>query len=407
MHILFAHTAFPAQFGGFGRWLARQGWAVTFLTADTGARPPDGCQLVHAPARGPQAKGLHVNVRAFEIAALNTQAFGAAATSLRRDHGLVPDIVMAHSGLGAGSFAKSVWPEAHFVPYMEWFYRYPHVDRTSDASAMDPCDARALALSRNVPALVDLAIADLAFCPTRFQAEQFPEHLRGHLTILHDGVDCRYLAPDPQARFTASGVSLPDDAEIITYATRGMELHRGFPQFMRALHRLQKTRPKLHALIGGEDRVAYGAKRPAGDGWKTRMLRELDLDLSRVHFTGHLGRADYRTLLQVSDLHVYFTVPFVLSWSLIEAMSVGCPLLASDVAPVREALTHEHTALLVDHDDIDRTVAAMERMLARREAARKLGAMARREAIRHYDSAWLWPARAARLAALVRDRTPI
>lgn len=407
MHIVFAHSAFPAQFGSFGTWLARQGWAVTFLTADTEARPPEGCQLVRARERGPRTPGLHVDVRAFEIAALNSRAFGSAASSLRHDHGLVPDIVMAHSGLGVGSFSKAIWPEAHYVPYMEWFYHYPHVDRTTDAAVMDPSDARALALSRNVPALVDLAIADMALCPTRFQAEQFPEHLRGRMTILHDGVNCRYLAPDPEARFTAAGVVLPEDAQIITYATRGMELHRGFPQFMRALQRLQQTHPKLHALIGGADRVAYGAQRPEGDSWKTRMLRELDLDMSRVHFTGLLSRADYRTLLQVSDVHVYFTVPFVLSWSLIEAMSVGCALVASDVAPVREALDHARTALLVDHDDTGQTVAALERMLANRDLARSMGAMARREAIRRYDSAWLWPARAARLAALVRERTPI
>lgn len=407
MHIVFAHSAFPAQFGAFGHWLSQQGWAVTFLTADTEARPPDGCQMVHTPTPGGQARDLQPHARVFEIATLNTQSFGAAATSLRRDHGLVPDLVMAHSGLGVGSFSKSVWPEAHYVPYVEWFYRYPHVDHTEDTLPLEPADARALALARNAPTLLDLAVGDLAQCPTQFQANQFPEHLRSRLTVLHDGVDCAALAPDRVASFKAGGVDLPPDAEVITYATRGMELHRGFPQFMRALERLQKERPKLHALVGGEDRIAYGAQMPDGESWKSRMLRELDLDLSRVHFTGPLARNDYLKLMQVSDLHVYFTVPFVLSWSLIEAMSVGCPLVASDVAPVREALEHGRSAVLVDHDDLEQSVAAMSRLLDQKDIARSLGAFARKDAIRRYDSAWIWPARAARLEALVRENPPI
>lgn len=403
MHIVFAHTSFPAQFGAFGAWLAQQGWAVTFMTADSSARPPDGCQMVHTPAPGKQAHDLQRNARVFEIATLNTQSFGAAATSLRHDHGLVPDMVMAHSGLGVGAFAKSVWPEALYVPYVEWYYRYPHVDMTSDAPRERPEDARALALARNAPTLVDLAISDAALCPTEFQAAQFPDHLRARMTILHDGVDCATLRPDPTVRMDIAGLSLPEDAEIITYATRGMELHRGFPQFMRALSSLQKKRPKLHAVIGGEDRVAYGARLPDGDTWKTRMLRELDLDLSRVHFTGALSRPDYLRLLQASHLHVYFTVPFVLSWSLVEAMSVGCRIVASDVAPVREAMMHERNGLLVDHDDLEAVLTTMNRVLDDKALADAMATRARRDAIRRFDAAWLRPARAAMLEGMIRQ----
>ncbi|MEP4194701.1 MAG: glycosyltransferase [Aliishimia sp.] len=407
MHIVFAHQAFPAQFGAFGHWLSKQGWSVTFLTADTNATPPKGCQMVHTSEPGQQAQDLQPHARVFEIATLNTLSFGAAATSLRHDHGLVPDVVMAHSGLGVGSFAKSVWPEAHFVPYVEWFYRYPHVDLTEDERPSLPEDARALALARNAPTLVDLAVGDAAICPTQFQADQFPPHLRARMTVLHDGVDCSALTPNTDARMDIAGLSLPDNAEIVTYATRGMELHRGFPQFMRVLSELQKTRPNLHAVIGGEDRVAYGAQLPEGQTWKSRMLEELDLDLSRVHFVGPLPRPDYLRLMQASHAHIYFTVPFVLSWSLIEAMSVGCTLVASDVVPVREALTHRKNAELVDHDNIAATSTSIARVLDDRVYAKKLAQQARKDAIRRYDAAWVWPARAALLETLVKTQQPI
>jgi len=407
MHIVFAHHSFPAQFGAFGHWLSKQGWRVTFLTADTDATPPKGTEMVHATGPAAQPRSLSIFARSFEIATLNTQSFGAQAISMRHDHAMMPDVVMAHSGLGVGTFAKSIWPEAHYVPYVEWYYRHPHVDATPDVKDTSPEDARALALGRNAPTLVDLAIGDAAVCPTQFQADQFPQHLRKRLTILHDGVDCATLCPDPDAKMDIAGLDLPEDAEIISYATRGMELHRGFPQFMRALAELQKQRPKLHAVIGGEDRVAYGAQLPEGESWKQRMLAELDLDLSRVHFTGLLTRADYLRLMQASDVFTYFTVPFVLSWSLIEAMSVGCALVASDVAPVQEALSDGVNALLVNHDDTAQVVAAVSTLLDDRGHRRMLADKARRDAIRRYDAGWIWPARAAMLETLVRDKTPI
>ena len=144
---------------------------------------------------------------------------------------------------------------------------------------------------------------------------------------------------------------MPDDAEVMTSITRGMEPHRGFPETMRALALLQRRRPRLHALIGGEDRVAYGAALPEGDSWKRRMLAELDLDLGRVHFTGLLSRRDMVEVLRASDVHVYLTVPFVLSWSLLDAMSTGCLIVASDTAPVREFMTDGRTGLLVPPHD--------------------------------------------------------
>jgi len=172
---------------------------------------------------------------------------------------------------------------------------------------------------------------------------------------------------------------------------------------MEALARLQKTRPNLHALIGGEDRVAYGPKLKEGDSWKQRMIETLDLDLDRIHFTGHLQRAEFTKLMQVSDVHVYLSVPFVLSWSMIEAMSVGCPLVVSDVAPIREALD-ESSALIIDHNNIDVLTASINDLLDDREKAERLGAAARNKVLTHYDSRWLWPARADLLARVATGR---
>lgn len=131
------------------------------------------------------------------------------------------------------------------------------------------------------------------------------------------------------------------------------------------------------------------------------MLAELNLDESRLRFTGLLSRARLLTLMQGSDAHVYLTLPFVLSWSMIEAMSVGCRLVVSDVAPVREALGARDAALLVDHHDPANIVAAVEETLDRPEPAAQRAAAARARAIEAYDMRWIWPARASHLAELL------
>ncbi|MEM9147845.1 MAG: glycosyltransferase, partial [Pseudomonadota bacterium] len=285
---------------------------------------------------------------------------------------------------GAGLFAKDVWPETCYIPYFEWWYQYPPVDSSFMPDWTPDEDSRLRQRIRNTPLLLDFEAADRRIAPTEFQADQFPAHMRAKLTVIHDGVDTDTHAPAPERHAQVAGLDIAAMPEIVTYATRGMEPQRGFPEFMRALALLQKRRPKLHAIIVGEDRVAYGKPLPKGESWKARMLAELDLDLSRIHFTGHLPRPDYLAVLQVSDAHVYLTVPFVLSWSMLEAMSAGVRLVASDVAPVREFVKDGETGLLVDFHKPQRIANGVERLLEDRAEAFRLGAAARAQIVEGY-----------------------
>ena len=408
MRILFAHKNFPAQFGAFGEWLAGEGWEVAFLTQRAGAASP-GLRVITAPAdhRTPAADG-HRYVRPLEGAVITGQAFARAAVDLERA-GFRPDIVMAHAGWGAGTFLKDVWPAAAAVPYFEWYYNWPYPDRTPyDGAPADPLDARARNRVRNAPIWADFSTATRALCPTRFQAAQFPEWLRPRLTVMHDGVDTEVHSPGDRGRAILARWGIPEDAEILTSITRGMEPHRGFPETMRALALLQKRRPKLHALIGGEDRVAYGAQLPEGESWKRRMLAELDLDLGRVHFTGLLSRPDMVAVMRASDAHLYLTVPFVLSWSLLDAMATGCLLVASDTAPVREFLDDRVTGLLVPAGpagvDPAALAARVEEALAGGSAMERLRTRARARIVEHLDARRvIWPKKRAWLAAAAAE----
>ncbi|MFV0474353.1 MAG: glycosyltransferase [Pikeienuella sp.] len=399
MKILFVHDNFPAQFGAFGQWLSRRGWDVRFATAWTGGREDDPRLLRYRAHRAP-TEGVHPYAANFERAAITGQA-AARAFLAAREAGYAPDIVMAHSGWGGGMFARDIWPETRFVPYLEWWYEYPPPDDVSLGSHEPDPHAQLRQRVRNAPFLLDLEGAALALCPTAYQAARFPSALRARLTVMHDGIDCALHAPAPEPVTAAAGLDLAAMPEIVTFITRGMEPHRGFPQFMRALAALQAARPGLHAVIGGDDRVAYGARLPEGDSWKKRMLTELEgrLDLSRIHFTGPLPRGEYVRLLQASQAHVYLTADFVLSWSMLEAMAVACPLIVSDCPPVREFMTGE-TGLFCPLHDEAALAARVGEALDDPAGMRRRGEAARAVILSRCDRDRLWPEKEALLKSL-------
>ena len=404
MRILFIHDNFPAQFGVLGMWLARQGWDVTFATNAEQASAPGIRVLRYGPHRAP-AKETHPYAQPMDKAAINGQGF--ARTALKaRDAGYAPDIIVAHSGWGGGMFARDVFPKAAYVAYCEWWYRHPGADvaflaEITGKPVPASVEAPMLESARNAPIAMDLTRADAALVPTRFQAAQFPPRLAPLLTVQHDGVDTAYHAPDPaEAASTLDGL-IAEDTPLVTYATRGMEPHRGFPQFMASLPAVLAANPRAQVAIAGENRVAYGGRSQRETDWKAKALADHDLDPARVHFVGRLDRPLYRRLLRRSNAHVYLTVPFVLSWSMLEAMSLACPLVLSDTAPVREFAGPDDSTL-VPITDPGAIAEATLATLADPQAARARGARARKVIEADYAITKLWPEKARLFASLAR-----
>lgn len=383
MKILFAHTNFPAQFGGLMQWLAKAGWDVTFATQRPGVRSDVATILNFKNHRDP-ADSTHHYLYGTEKAVLTGQGFVRAAISLR-NKGYQPDVVVAHTAWGAGSYAKDLWPAAKFIPYLEWYYTVPAVDRTPHDKPVDELEAGLKARTRNLPFWLDFSASDALMCPTQFQADRFPEKIRNRISVVPDGVDTDLHRPAPRDNAFLAELGIPETARVVSFIARGMEPIRGFPEFMHLVQRLHADRPDLHVIVVGEDRVAYGAK-PKGASWKERLLSELTLDTQRLHFTGLVPRQKMIKVLQATDAHIYLTAPFVLSWSFREAMSCGAPIVASDVEPIREFMAHRKEGLLVDGYDIDALVAAVSFLLEDPGLAADLGAGARRRALSEFDA---------------------
>ena len=238
------------------------------------------------------------------------------------------------------------------MAYAEWWYNHPAPDLAylGDGGGGLPSAEQAMVeRMRNAAMALEIASADATFCPTAFQARQFPRSLQQAITLHHDGVDTQLFAPAAAGPEDAACPEplrgLSPQTPLVTYATRGIEPHRGFPHFMAALPAVLARHPRAIVAIAGENTVAYGTDAMRSVDWLARGLATRGLDAARVVVLGSLPGASYRWLLRRSDAHVYLTVPFVLSWSMLEAMSAACPLVLSDTEPVREFATPGHACL--------------------------------------------------------------
>jgi glycosyltransferase involved in cell wall biosynthesis len=150
---------------------------------------------------------------------------------------------------------------------------------------------------------------------------------------------------------------------------------RGFDIFMKVAKRICDARNDVIFVVVGSDRVCYGGdlKHVKAKTFREHVLSQDRYDLSRFIFTGQIPAPQLVEILSLSDLHIYLTVPFVLSWSLMDSLAVGCTVLASDTAPVREVIQHEQNGLLAGFYDIDQFVKQAMRVLGAPDQFRHLG----------------------------------
>ena len=392
MKILFIHQNFPGQFKFLAPALVKQGHTVVAMTMQkTEAKEWQGVRLApYTATRGTTPK-VHPWISDFETKTIRAEACFRAALRIRAE-GLNPDLIVSHHGWGESLFLKDVWPQAKLAIYCEFYYHPRGADVGFDPEfpAEDAGEVCRLRL-KNLNNLLHFDVADAAISPTHWQASTFPEPFRSKITVVHDGIDTEAVAPNPAVSLTLNGnIQLTRADEVITFVNRNLEPYRGYHIFMRALPELLKRRPQARVLIVGADDVSYGARPAEGKKWKDIFASEVrpqisDADWARVHFLGHIPYQHFIPLLQLSTVHVYLTYPFVLSWSLLEAMSVGCAIVASDTQPLREAIRHDDTGRLVDFFDVPGLANDVCALLDDPVARQKLGANARAFAQATYD----------------------
>ena len=394
MRILFVHQNFPGQYVHIIQRLAQQGQhqlvALGINDLDRGRGIPESLNHFRYRLDRGNTQGVHPLVMETETKIIRAEGCARAAEQLKTQ-GFVPDLICAHPGWGESLFLKAIWPDAPLLCYQEFFYNEHGFDSNFDPEFQDErsWQAQAKLTMKNAYLHLTLEQADWNVSPTHFQASSFPEHWRRKISVVHDGVDLRKAVPNP----SPAPLQLPDGTvlekgqPIVTFVNRCLEPYRGCHTFIRAIPELQRQHPGVRLVIVGQTKgVSYGAACPDGE-WKDRFLAEIEgqFDPSRVHFTGPLPYSQFVPLLQLSACHVYLTYPFVMSWSLLEAMACGCAVVGSDTAPVREAIQHGRNGLLVDFFSPKDLAAAVADLLVDRDRAAAFGAAARQTVERTYD----------------------
>ena len=392
MKILFIHQNFPGQFKFLAPALISQGHQVLAMSMQAGPSEWQGVRIVRYAAQRGTTPGIHPWVTDIETKTIRGEACYRKAREMKQE-GFTPDIIIAHPGWGESLFIKDVWPNARLGIYCEFFYHAHGADVGFDPEFPTSEDDFARIRLKNINNLLHIPVADAGISPTHWQASTFPEPLRSRISIIHDGIDTQVLAPNEAVSLTLNNsVTLTRKDEIITFVNRNLEPYRGYHIFMRALPEILRQRPNARVLIVGGDGVSYGAAHQAGRKWKDVFIEEVrpkisESDWQRVHFLGNLAYELFIPLLQLSSVHVYLTYPFVLSWSLLEAMSIGCAIVASDTAPLREAILHDQTGRLVDFFDSAALAESICTLLADTPARARLGQAAREFARQPYDLA--------------------
>lgn len=392
MNLLFVHQSFPGQYRHILRALAAQGahrlvgLGISELTEPL---PAGVTYFRYGLGRG-NTPGLHDWLVDVDSKLIRAEACATVAAELR-DKGFVPDLICAHPGWGEALFLRDVWPTAPLLSYQEFFYNSHGFDYDFDAELQGNLDWQSCARLRlkNANPLLMLQASSWNVTPTQFQRSSFPPEWQHKISVIHDGIDTQLAAPDPDPPplTLPDGTVLNPGEAIITFVNRRIEPYRGCHTFIRAIPEIQRLHPQARiVIVGATEGVSYGRPAP-GDSWRDVFLQEIadSFNPDRVHFTGSLIYGDFLHLLKLSACHVYLTYPFVLSWSLLEAMSTALPVVGSATPPVQEVIQNGETGLLVDFFSPAAVTDAVNRLLIDRTLAINLGQKARQLVLERFS----------------------
>tara|TARA_Y100001954_G_scaffold234525_1_gene290197 strand:+ start:5046 stop:6257 length:1212 start_codon:yes stop_codon:yes gene_type:complete len=379
MKILLIHQNFPGQFRQLAPHLLDRGHELVAICSHQ--RPVlEGVRVLRyeEPAK-PVGELPHSTLLWHE--ALQRASVVAKLCSGLASEGWQPDRILAHTGWGETLGLHEVWPDVPQIVWPELWLRPEHggygvdplklhvgLDQYLDHLGRNALTARAL----------DHAVAWVL--PTRHQANSFPVEFQGsRLCVIHEGIDSHLASPDPSVSYEVGGHRVDRSVPTITLVNRNLERLRGFDVFMRALPIIQAQHPTVRVLIVGDNEGGYGGGHASGRPLREVMLEELDgqLDMNRIHFLGRIPHPYLIKLLQATWVHVYLSYPFIMGWSLLEAMSCGCCIVGSRGMPVEEAIHNGVDGVLVPMDDHQRLAQRVLVLLANPHLRQQLGFNAR------------------------------
>jgi glycosyltransferase involved in cell wall biosynthesis len=386
LKFLFVHQNYPGQFLHIVRHLvALNRHEILFITEPNANEIP-GVKKIPYLRPTPGSKETHIAARELDDAVRRAEVVYRAAFALRH-LGFNPDIIIGHHGWGEMLNLRDLWPAVPMLGYMEFYYQFNQADVGFDPEFPVPSLDFPRIRAKNAINHIALNLGASGQTPTEWQRSTYPDWARPRIDLIWEGVDLELCSPDARARratIKVGGMTVRPTDQLVTYLSRDLEPYRGFHTMMRALPHLMRARNDIKVILVGGDGVSYGAAPRQGGNWRAVMLNEVseDIDRDRVVFPGRVSYDVYLTLLRRSDAHVYLTYPFVASWSLREALAIGCAVVGSDTAPVREFITDGDNGLLAPFLDPRAIAHSVLGLLEDKGLSRRLRSNARRYAER-------------------------
>ena len=246
MKILFSHNNFPAQFRRLAPAVSEQGHDVVFLAKNREwhAQLPcwrQGLENIKRIVMVEEKFCIHICVVLNPVFCMDRPYIVHASSSSKGAGNL--------TGLSIMWVSEMVFTSAtHFQTHVELDClsgtTTPEAPTLTSSPRTSEPD-RALRLRTwNAQTLLEIADCHCGVVPTQWQLDQFPEHLRSRLRVIHEGIDVSVLA-NLKTSNRSRPSCLPDDpkVEVLTYVSRGFEPYRGFPEAMQAIALLQAERP--------------------------------------------------------------------------------------------------------------------------------------------------------------------
>ena len=399
IEVLFMHQNFPGQYRSLAPELNKiSKYNVRSLSMkEEGAI--NGIPHDFYTIKNGTSPNIHRLAQEFEAKVMRGEAAALKCFEFKRN-GYTPDIIIAHPGWGEALFIKDVWPNVRILSFFEFYYNTTNSDIDFDNTLEDELkpeigfDLNSKLMARNQPGLMSLLESDEIVSPTKFQANTAPKLFRNKIKIIHDGVNTKLLnnKGDPFVELSKAGnpkekIRLTKKDKILTFVNRNLEPYRGYHIFMRALPEIVERHPDVHILIVGSDGTSYGANAPKGTSHKEIYFNKVKDSLkgANIHFVGRVAYNTLTAMFAVSSAHVYFTYPFVLSWSMLEAMSLEALIVGSNTDPVTEVIKHGKNGLIVDFHDHSQLAKTVTEVLDNPSDYDSIRKSARETIVKNYD----------------------
>lgn len=403
MNILFIDKCFPGRFEDIAQELAKDSNnSVAFITnqAETSLK---GVKRSFYTIPELEKQICHPYAKALEDVVFHGE-FAADEALKLKEKGFNPDIIIG-SATGASMFVKDSFPDVPYLCYFDWFnklkdsvYSFTNLGLNEDQKVRLKCE--------NSNLLIDLYSCDAGITPTKWQKDQFPVEFQQKIKVIPHGIDTEIFMPDKEAKFNIpnTDIELSAKDEVVTYGTKGIEYFRGFPEFIVAVEELLAKRPNAHFIITGEDKIFHKLIDDEVASYKQMALQNLNLDMNRVHFVGKLPQDEYVKLLQISSAHVYLTVPYRLSKSMLEAMATGCCVIGSNTSPVLEVIKDNENGVLVAFPDFEKLAEKVIDVLDNKDKMQEIRKNARKTILENYDIKKTLPQYVEYINGLIREK---